>query len=149
MSLMLMSISSTDPSDGRLSLLAAGRDLLVDLQILGNADTIVAGRNIGRMTDGRGNALDIRGNLGNITATNGQIYNDILVGQNITGTVRAARVSATPLNDQVSQGRIISFGRINAIQIDGDVAGVGDHVSSRSQKREGINSSCGCVRRRS
>lgn len=118
-----MSISSTDPADGRLTRLAAGRDLLVDLQILGNADTIVAGRNIGRTTDGRGNAIDIRGNLGNITATTGQIYNDILVGQEITGTVRAARVSATPLNDLVSQGRIIAFGRINAIQIDGDVAG--------------------------
>jgi len=118
-----MSISSTDPSDGRLTRLSAGRDLLVDLMILGNADTIVAGRNIGRPTDGRDRALDIRGNLGSITASSGQIYNDLLVGQNITGTVRAARVSAIPVNDQVSRGRIIAFGRINAIVIDGDVAG--------------------------
>jgi hypothetical protein len=118
-----MSISSTDPTDGRLTRLSAGRDLLVDLQILGDADLIVAGRNIGRTTDGRDRALDIRGNLGSITATNGQIYNDILVGENITGTVRAARVTSTPLNDLVSHGRIIAFGRINAIQIDGDAAG--------------------------
>jgi len=118
-----MRISSTDPSDGRLTRLSAGRDLLVDLQILGNADTIIAGRNIGRRTDGADRALDIRGNLGSITAVNGQIYNDILVGQDITGTVRAARVSATPLNDLVSRGRIIAFGRINAIDIVGDVAG--------------------------
>jgi hypothetical protein len=118
-----MTISSTDASDGRLTRLAAGRDLLIDLQILGNADTIIAGRNIGRPTDGQDRALDIRGDLGSITATNGQIYNDILVGQAITGTVRASIVSAVPINDQVSKGRIIAFGRINAIQIDGDVAG--------------------------
>ncbi len=118
-----MSISSTDPSDGRLTRLFAGRDLLVDLQILGDADTIIATRNIGRKTDGADRAIDIRGNLGSITATTGQIYNDILVGQNITGTIRAAKVSSTPINDLVSRGRIIAFGRINAIQIDGDVAG--------------------------
>lgn len=118
-----MSITTTDASDGTLGTLRAGRDLLVDLTILNDATTIVAGRNIGRRTDGRDRALDIRGNLGNVTATTGQIYNDILVGQNITGTVRAARVSATPINDLVSVGNIVAFGRINAVQIDGDWAG--------------------------
>lgn len=118
-----MSITTTDATDGTLNTLRAGRDLLVDLMILSDANTIVAGRNIGRSSDGRDRAIDIRGSLANVTATTGQIYNDILVGQSITGTIRAARVSATPTNDLVSVGNIIAFGRINAVQIDGDWAG--------------------------
>lgn len=109
----------TTDVDGNIGTLRAGRDLLVDALFTGSATAITAGRHIGRKSDLDDRALDIRGNLGSITA-GGQIYSDLLVGQAITGTVTIGRVIAKPNNDQVGSGDIKAFGRINAIVIDGD-----------------------------
>src|SRR5207302_1410333 len=106
-------------NNGGLASLSAGRDLLVSLSILGDTGTITAGRNIG--TPGALNPdLDLRGNLGSITATSGQIYSDLLVGQSVTGTVTTGRVSMKPGNDLVATSDIIVFGRINALVFNSD-----------------------------
>lgn len=120
---IIATISTTDEVDGNLTLLRAGRDLRVDLQVFGNAQTILAGRNIGAKGEPRNRAIDIRGNLGNLTATSGQIYSDILVGQSITGTITNGRVSMRPGNDLVASANIIAFGRINSIVLNGDFNG--------------------------
>jgi len=112
----------TSDTDGNIVTLRAGRDLVLDALITGNVTTVVAGRNIGRASDGNDRALDIRGNLGSVTA-GGQIFSDILVGQSITGTVTRGRAISKPGNDQVGVGDIIAFGRINALAFTGDVNG--------------------------
>ncbi len=115
-------------NNGGLTTLRAGRDLIVGLSILGDTGTITAVRNIG--TFGVLNPdLDLRGNLGSISATGGQIYSDLLVGQSITGTVTIGRVSMKPGNDQTATSDILAFGRINAIVINNDFNG---NITSRS-----------------
>ncbi len=113
-------------NNGGLTSLRAGRDLKVALSILGNTQTIFAARNIGAANTVNPD-LDLRGNLGNITAQTGQIYSDLLVGQSITGTVTTGRVFMLPGNDQVARADIVAFGRINAIVLNSDF--VGDIVS--------------------
>lgn len=115
-------------NNGGLTTLRAGRDLIVGLSILGDTGTITAARNIGAF--GVLNPdLDLRGNLGSISAAGGQIYSDLLVGQNITGTVTIGRVSMKPGNDLTATSDILAFGRINAIVINNDFNG---NITSRS-----------------
>jgi hypothetical protein len=116
------SIETTDATDGNITLIRAGDELLLDLQIRGDVGTIQSARNIGRLTDPKDRSLDIRGNLGSVIA-GGQIYSDILVGQSITGSVTNAAVSAKAGADFVSRADIIAFGRINALNLFGDVNG--------------------------
>ncbi len=114
--------------DVNVGTLRAGRDVLIDLQIPGNANSIIAGRNVGRAIDGNDRALDIRGNLGSVTA-GGQIFSDLLIGQSITGTITNGRSVGKPGNDQVGFGDIIAFGRINSLSFNGDFNG---NISSLS-----------------
>lgn len=116
-------ISTTDATDGNLTLLQAGRDLIVDLSIAGNADQLMAGRHIGQLGEPRTRAIDIRGNLRNVNAPNGQIYTDILVAQSITGTITNGRVTMRPGEDMVASASIIAFGRINNVTLRGDFDG--------------------------
>lgn len=120
---IVANISTTDASDGNLTLLQAGRDLRVDLRIAGNADQLIAGRHIGQQGEPKSRAIDIRGNLRNVSAPNGQIYTDILVAQNITGSITNGRVSMRPGNDLVANASIIAFGRINNVTLRGDFNG--------------------------
>jgi hypothetical protein len=120
---VIATIRTTD-SDGTLNRLNAGNDLLVTLDIQSHVNQIIAGRNIGALGDAAGaRVLNLRGNLGSITATRGQIYTDLVVGQSITGFVRNARVAALPGNDLVSSASIRAFGRINLIDWNGDLNG--------------------------
>lgn len=109
-------------NNGGLGTLRAGRDLRVALSILGNTQNIFAVRNVGA-PDIANPDLDLRGNLGNITAQNGQIYSDLLVGQSITGTVTTGRVFMLPTNDLVARADIVAFGRINAVVLNSDFNG--------------------------
>lgn len=118
----------TTDIDGSIETLRAGRDLLLDVRILANASMIEAGRNVGRRTDGNDRALDIRGNLGSLSAGS-QIFSDVLVGQSITGTISNGRVRSKPGDDQVGTGDIIAFGRINELNFQGDVNG---NITSKS-----------------
>lgn len=120
-------IETTD-TDGSIGTLSAGRDLLIDARILGDMQTITVGRNVGRAEDLNDRALDVRGNLGGVTAV-GQIFSDILVGQSITGTISSGRAVSKPGNDQVSRGDIVAFGSINALNFMGDFNG---NISSLS-----------------
>ncbi len=115
-------------NNGGLGSISAGHDLLVELSILGDVGSISAVRNIG--TFGVLNPdLDLRGNLGSISATNGQIYSDLLVGQSITGTVTTGRVNMKPGFDVVSTSDILVFGRINSLVLNSDFNG---NITSRS-----------------
>lgn len=115
-------------NNGGLVTLNAGRDLLVELSILGDTGTVFATRNIGALNLVNPD-LDLRGNLGNITAQNGQIYSDLLVGQSITGTVTTGRVDMRPGSDKVATSDILVFGRINALSLNSDFNG---NITSRS-----------------
>jgi hypothetical protein len=115
-------------NNGGLASLTAGNDLLVELSILGDTGTILAARNIGAF--GALNPdLDLRGNLGNITSTAGQIYSDLLVGQSITGAITTGRVNMKPGFDRVASSDILVFGRINALVLNSDFDG---NITSRS-----------------
>ncbi len=120
---IIATISTTDPEDGDLDLLKAGRDLRVDLQVFRNARNLEAGRHVGALNDSRARAIDIRGNLANVLAPNGQIYTDILVGQSITGMITNGRVDMRPGFDQTASADIIAFGRINSLMLRGDFNG--------------------------
>lgn len=120
---ILASIETTD-TDGSLNLLSAGHDLLVSLDIAGNINRLVAARNIGSPTDAPGaRTINVRGNLGSIETTHGQLYADVTVGQAITGFIRNARVAALPGNDLVARATIRAFGPINLIDWNGDLNG--------------------------
>jgi hypothetical protein len=114
-------ISTTDTTDGDLTLLKAGRDLRVTLSVFGSAQNIEAGRHIGAKNEPR--TFDIRGNLANVMVPSGQIYADILVGQSITGMITNGRVEMRRGLDQVASGDIIAFGSINQINLKGDFNG--------------------------
>ncbi|MGE3108740.1 MAG: beta strand repeat-containing protein [Phycisphaerales bacterium] len=120
---IIASIMTTE-SNGTLGTLSAGRDLIVSLDVSGDVTTIMAGRNIGQQGEQRGlRLLNIRGNLANIMTPNGQIYTDLRIGQSITGAVRVGRVVALPGNDLVSSANITAYGRINLVDIQGDLNG--------------------------
>jgi hypothetical protein len=116
------------PRNGGLASLRAGRNLLVDLSILGSAQSIFAFNNIGRFNEVN-KALDIRGNLGTITSQNGQIYPDLVVGQSITGSYINGRVEMRGGADRLASGSILVFGRINSLVFNGDF---GADIISRS-----------------
>lgn len=124
-------VTRNDPlraNNGGLTTLRAGRDIIVELSILGDTQTIFAGRNIGAQNILNPD-LDLRGNLANITAQTGQIYSDLIVGQSITGVVRNGRVNMRPGQDKVATASILVFGRINALDLNGDFNG---DITSRS-----------------
>lgn len=114
-------------NNGSLVTVRAGRDVNVGLSILGNVGTVFAQRNVGSRDSSQD--LDVRGNLGSLTALNGQLYNDLIVSQAITGTLTIGRVNMLPGSDLVGRANILAFGRINAIVINGDFNA---DISSRS-----------------
>lgn len=120
---IIASIRTTE-TNGTLSTLSAGRDLVVSVDVSGDVQLITAGRNIGQLGEQRGTRLiNIRGNLNSITTPNGQIYTDLRIGQSITGVVRVGRVVALPGNDLVSTANITAYGRIALVDIQGDLNG--------------------------
>ena len=127
-------LRTTEFGDGNLGTLSVGRDMLANLNIAGGVTSITASRHIGRrvIVDGSTattpDAVNIDGNLGSITA-GGQMYADVVVGGAISGVVSiGSRVRPFALpggigNDQISDARILAFGRIATVSIVGDYAG--------------------------
>ncbi len=114
----------TNDTDGTLHLLEAGGSLLVTLDIASDVGMLMAGRNIGQQGQAAGSrVINVRGSLDTISVPNGQLYTDVRVGQGITGTIRTGRVAALPGNDLVSTASITAYGRINALDFNGDVNG--------------------------
>ncbi|MCC6427425.1 MAG: hypothetical protein IT435_11460 [Phycisphaerales bacterium] len=111
---------TTTTARGDVGKLIAFRDLDVQTDISGTIGSISAGRHIGNIdTPG---TIVIRGHLTDVVA-GGQLYSDLRVGQNITGTITIGRVSATPTANLVGSGSIIAFGSINAVAVSGDFGG--------------------------
>ena len=92
----------------------------------GTVDELVAGRHIGNR-DKKGIIL-VRGDIDTVDVSGGQLYADLRVGQQITGSVLIGMVDNTPGADLLGAGSIIAFGRINSIVIEGDFDG--DIISS-------------------
>lgn len=112
---------TTTTSRGNVTLLSAGRDLNIDTDISGNIASLVAGRHIGARSDP--GLIFVRGNLTAVDVSNGQLYSDIRIGQDLVGTIDIGRVSNKPGADLLGSGSIFAFGRINAVNILGDFAG--------------------------
>jgi hypothetical protein len=116
-------VTTTDPADGTLGLIQAGGNLFAKLSIQSNVDRILAGLNVGAVGDEGGDrSINIRGNLNSIEATRGQVYTDLRIGGTLN-TYRNARVVALPGNDLTSRASIVSYGRINALNLVGDFNG--------------------------
>lgn len=110
---------TTIGASGNIASIKAGRDAILDTDVSGTVDSIVAGRHIGKK--GRAEAVVIRGTLKEATA-GGALYSDLRVGQEVT-KVTVSRVSSKPGNNLTSTGSIIAFGAIKAIKIEGDFDG--------------------------
>lgn len=111
---------TTTTSRGNVSTLRAGRDVVAAMDISGNLQNIIAGRNIGSVAQ-KGVVL-VRGNLASANAANGQLYSDIRSGGAID-SVSVGRGTNKPGNNQVGSGSIISFGRLGTVSVAGDFGG--------------------------
>jgi len=112
---------TTTTSRGNVGVLSASRDVNIRADVSGTLDTITAGRHIGSRTEP--GVILVRGDLRNATATGGQLYNDLRVGGNITGTITLSSAINKPGNDQVGRGSIIAAGRISGVIANGDFGG--------------------------
>lgn len=110
----------TTTSQGNVSTLRAGRDIVAFTDISGNLNSLIAGRNIGAQSQ-KGVVL-VRGNLTSASAANGQLYSDLRSGGRID-TVTIGRVVNKPGNVQLGTGSIISFGRLGSVNVTGDFNG--------------------------
>lgn len=112
---------STSGPQGNVTTISAGRDLAITSDISGNIGSLTAGRHIGNINS-PGVILG-RGNIANVSAPNGQLYNDIRVGGNITGVITIGPANAKPGDNQLGKGSVIAMGRINAVVVNGDFNG--------------------------
>lgn len=120
-----LAITTTDPSDGTLGTVIAGRDINLDLDIVGGVTTIQAGRNIGSRDSVTGlgvGQLFIPGNVVNIIAP-GVIYSDVFVGGTLGSLSMGRALAFQPGSDFVSDAIIQASNRINSIVINGDFNG--------------------------
>lgn len=111
----------TTTSRGNVNVVSARRDVDIRTDISGNLTRITAGRHIGSRTNE--GVILVRGNLQTATATSGQLYSDLRVGGDITGTVTVNQVLSKPERDLLGRGSIIAFGRITGVNITGDFNG--------------------------
>ncbi|HYD01732.1 MAG TPA: hypothetical protein VEB22_10945, partial [Phycisphaerales bacterium] len=119
-------ITTTDPTDGSIGTIQAGRDLILSLDMAENTtvNTLRAARHIGRrLVDGSTpDALDIPGNVTTIQA-GGVLYSDVRAGGTI-GTITSGRgLAYLPTADYATDAVITASGRINTININGDFNG--------------------------
>lgn len=110
----------TTTAFGTVTLLAAARDLDVVTDISAGIATMTAGRHIGNQS--KPSVILVRGNLGSVTA-GGTLYNDIRIGNNLTGSIVLGGVSAKPGSNLVGNGSIIAFGRLASVTVNGDFGG--------------------------
>lgn len=110
----------TTTAFGTVALLNAARDLDITTDISAGIATMTAGRHIGSRTTP--SVILVRGNLGSVTA-GGTLYNDIRIGNNLTGAISLGGVSAKPASNVVGRGSIIAFGRLNSVSVGGDFGG--------------------------
>jgi hypothetical protein len=117
-------VSTSEPGANVL-LIFAGRDAAVTADIAGGLDRLIAGRHVGGLRpEDRGEIL-IRGDLfGEITATRGQLYNEVRVGGDISGRITVGAAAGNVVgNDRVGAGSIVAAGFINRVDVIGDFNG--------------------------
>lgn len=114
------SISTTTTSGG-VNTIIAGGDLNITGDFAAGVNSLVAGRNIGSQSSP--GVILIRGNLAQATATNGQLYSDLRVGGNITGSVKVGAVANKIGSALAGSGSVIAFGRIASVIVSGDFGG--------------------------
>lgn len=123
---IILTVSTTDSTDGNITTIQAGRDLVLNLGMAegANVNALRAGRNIGRrLADGTTpDLLDIHGNITTITA-GGVLYSDVRASGTI-GTVTSGRALAYLAGgDYATDAVITSSSRINTVNINGDFNG--------------------------
>lgn len=112
---------TTTTAAGNVGTISASRDVNIRADISGGLTGVTAGRHIGSRT--QPGVILVRGNLTNASAPGGQLYNDLRVGGDITGTVTLGGAVNKPGNDQVGRGSIVAAGRIAGVVINGDFGG--------------------------
>lgn len=112
---------STTTAIGGVNTITAGGDLAITADFAAGVNQLIAGRNIGSQTNP--SVILVRGNLAQATATNGQLYSDIRVGGNITGSVRTGAVANKVGQALAGSGSVIAFGRIASVIAAGDFGG--------------------------
>jgi hypothetical protein len=114
---------TTTGAAGSVGQITAGRDAAIKTDISGNLNNLVAGRNVGSFADP--GAIVIRGDLlGNITAANGVIFNEIRAGGAIRGTITSGGTSnSIPGVARIPTGGIVAAGTINRVVFNGDFGG--------------------------
>lgn len=112
---------STTTSIGGVNIITAGGDLNITGSFAAGVNQLVAGRNIGSQTNP--GVILVRGNLAQATATNGQLYSDLRVGGNVTGSVKVGAVANKIGQALAGSGSVIAFGRIASIIVTGDFGG--------------------------
>ncbi|MFM9994677.1 MAG: beta strand repeat-containing protein [Phycisphaerales bacterium] len=111
----------TTTSRGTVGSLIAGRDLDIETDISAAVGALTAGRDIGRFGDRR--VILIRGDLGAINGGGGQLFSDVRIGQNLTGTATIGRATHLPSGSNLGLGVITAYGSINTVRVLGDFGG--------------------------
>lgn len=139
----LVATVRTTTDSGVVGVIQAGRDLVLDSDIAGGVNQLVAGRHVGRPGDP--GVILVRGNLFSLSAPNGQLYNAVRVGGTLgidqvtlpggaaiigggggaaaQPGVTIGRATDLPGNRTIGNGSIEAFDRIGRVTINGDFGG--------------------------
>lgn len=112
---------TTTTTRGNVKLIEAARDLDITTDFSGTVTELVAGRHIGNRASP--SIILIRGSLDTLDVSSGQLYSDIRIGQNLTGSVLIGRVDNRPGANLLGSGSIVAFGSIATVDVVGDFAG--------------------------
>ncbi len=114
---------TTTTARGTVNEIRSGRDMELDADISARVNTINVGGNLGSRTTM--NSIVLRDNLQNVTV-GGQLYSDIRIGGNLTGTIginASGFAPNLPGNSVIGTPNIVASGSINTIIIIGDFGG--------------------------
>jgi hypothetical protein len=111
----------TRTARGTVDTIIAARDVDLETDISASLRTLRAGRHIGDIDAPK--ILLVRDDLQDVDVSNGALYSDIRVGDNLTGVVTIGAVPARPDQNLVGNGSVEAFGRINRVSVTGDFGG--------------------------
>ncbi|TVQ60478.1 MAG: hypothetical protein EA378_11415 [Phycisphaerales bacterium] len=114
---------TTTTARGTVNEIRAARDMELDADISARVNTISAGGNLGSRTVT--NSIVLRDNLQDVTV-GGQLYSDIRIGGNLTGTIginASGFAPNLPGNSVIGSPNIVASGSINTVIIIGDFGG--------------------------
>lgn len=109
---------TTTTDRGNIGTISAARDLNITVDASGTITSLIAGRNVG--TRDSDQVILVRGTLGGLNVSNGQLFSDLRVGQSISGVVTIGAASNLPGQQNLGDGSIIAYGRIESVVLNGD-----------------------------